>query len=253
MESFDRPDSSPALRREDRLDSWKEIAVYLERDIRTVQRWERREGLPVHRHLHDRLSSVYASKSELDQWRARRAPEIPGNDSDQATGETSAQLVAFLSKLWNRMTPAWWAGVFTALAALIIVAVYVSWRQPPSRLARLTYEGDKLFAHDTRNAVVWSLPITHLLTSLDNSPGYITDADGSKEVLAATTHDGEPPSGVRSGQINYLTSGGKRLWQFALNDNLRFGRREFGPPWPIDAWKLFEAAGGIRVAVAAHD
>jgi hypothetical protein len=32
-----------------RLDSWKEIAAYLGRSIRTVQRWEREEGLPVHR------------------------------------------------------------------------------------------------------------------------------------------------------------------------------------------------------------
>ena len=34
---------------EPRLDSWKEIASYLGRGIRTVQRWEREEGLPVHR------------------------------------------------------------------------------------------------------------------------------------------------------------------------------------------------------------
>ena len=35
---------------EDRLDSWKEIAAYLNRGVRTVRRWEREEGLPVHRH-----------------------------------------------------------------------------------------------------------------------------------------------------------------------------------------------------------
>lgn len=34
----------------DRLDSWKEIAVYLDRALRTVQRWEKDHGLPVHRH-----------------------------------------------------------------------------------------------------------------------------------------------------------------------------------------------------------
>jgi Tol biopolymer transport system component len=53
---------------EDRLDSWKEIAVYLNRDVTTVQRWEKREGMPVHRHLHDRMGSVYASRAELDAW-----------------------------------------------------------------------------------------------------------------------------------------------------------------------------------------
>jgi len=57
----------------DRLDSWKEIAAYLSRDVTTVQRWEKREGMPVHRHQHDRMGSVYAFSSELDSWvRGRR-------------------------------------------------------------------------------------------------------------------------------------------------------------------------------------
>src|SRR5262245_11203882 len=58
---------------DDRLDSWKEIAAYLKRDITTVQRWEKREGMPVRRHLHDKLGSVYAFRSELDQWTRSRA------------------------------------------------------------------------------------------------------------------------------------------------------------------------------------
>lgn len=51
-----------------RLDSWKEIAAHLHRDVTTVQRWEKREGMPVHRHQHDRMGSVYAFSSELDAW-----------------------------------------------------------------------------------------------------------------------------------------------------------------------------------------
>ena len=53
---------------DDRLDSWKEIAAYLKRDVTTVRRWEKREGLPVHRHLHARRDSVYGYRSELDAW-----------------------------------------------------------------------------------------------------------------------------------------------------------------------------------------
>lgn len=60
---------------EDRLDSWKEIAAYLNRDVTTVQRWEKREGMPVHRHLHDKLGSVYASRAELDAWGRSRKPQ----------------------------------------------------------------------------------------------------------------------------------------------------------------------------------
>jgi Tol biopolymer transport system component len=57
---------------DDRLDSWKEIAAYLRRDVTTVQRWERREGMPVRRHTHDKLGSVYAFRSELDAWKRKR-------------------------------------------------------------------------------------------------------------------------------------------------------------------------------------
>lgn len=52
----------------DRLDSWKEIAVYLKRDVRTVQRWEKTENLPVHRHLHEKQGTVYAFKSKIGAW-----------------------------------------------------------------------------------------------------------------------------------------------------------------------------------------
>jgi hypothetical protein len=64
--------SLPSEGSADRLDSWKNIAVYLKRDVSTVQRWERREGMPVHRHLHDKLGSVYAFRSELDVWSQSR-------------------------------------------------------------------------------------------------------------------------------------------------------------------------------------
>jgi Tol biopolymer transport system component len=53
---------------EDRLDSWKEIAAYLGRGIRTVQRWEREEGLPVHRLAHEKRGSIYARREELAAW-----------------------------------------------------------------------------------------------------------------------------------------------------------------------------------------
>lgn len=59
---------NPMDTREDRLDSWKEIAVHFGRTVRTVQRWEDGCGMPVHRHGHRESSSVYAFRSELDAW-----------------------------------------------------------------------------------------------------------------------------------------------------------------------------------------
>src|SRR5436309_7810584 len=91
---------------EDRLDSWKEIAAYLNRDVTTVQRWEKWEGMPVHRHLHDRMGSVFASRAELDAWvRSRnvRAGQDNGKDvhplnilvSDAAPQSADSELRTF--------------------------------------------------------------------------------------------------------------------------------------------------------------
>jgi tetratricopeptide (TPR) repeat protein len=55
-----------------RLDSWKEIATFFRREVRTVQLWEKHELLPVHRHLHRKVGTVYAYKSELRDWWKQR-------------------------------------------------------------------------------------------------------------------------------------------------------------------------------------
>jgi serine/threonine-protein kinase len=55
------------------LNSWKEIASYLNRDIRTLQRWERSKDLPIHRLPGGDKPAVYALKSELDAWLRSRA------------------------------------------------------------------------------------------------------------------------------------------------------------------------------------
>src|SRR6266480_8107887 len=68
-----RPEGSPLP--EKKLVSWKEIAAHLGREVRTVQRWEKTENLPVHRHEHQKKSTVYAFTSELDDWRKNRQPK----------------------------------------------------------------------------------------------------------------------------------------------------------------------------------
>src|SRR3990170_7792500 len=57
---------------EKQLESWKEIAAYLKRDVRTVIRWEKSEGLPVHRQMHQARGSVFAYPSELEAWKRGR-------------------------------------------------------------------------------------------------------------------------------------------------------------------------------------
>ncbi len=63
--------SQPAV--SGQLDSWKEIATFFARTVRTVQRWESAEDLPVYHHIHVKRSSVYALESELLAWRDARS------------------------------------------------------------------------------------------------------------------------------------------------------------------------------------
>jgi TolB-like protein/Flp pilus assembly protein TadD len=69
-----------------RLESWKEIAAYLGRDVTTARRWEKQERLPVYRLQHSKLGSIYAYSLELDAWRDRQklagASDAPAAEAD---------------------------------------------------------------------------------------------------------------------------------------------------------------------------
>ena len=66
------------------LQSWKEIAAYLERETRTARRWEKTQGLPVRRHGDSSRASVYAYRSELDAWRAAGKPKVAIEQTETA-------------------------------------------------------------------------------------------------------------------------------------------------------------------------
>ena len=85
---LDHPDETTS----DRLDSWKDVAAYLQRDVSTVQRWEKREAMPVHRHVHEKQGTVYAFRLELDAWwrgRGGRLSQQEDSESGQSTGGAS--------------------------------------------------------------------------------------------------------------------------------------------------------------------
>jgi Tol biopolymer transport system component len=108
----DRPEMG-----DERLDSWKEIAGYLKRDVTTVQRWEKREGMPVHRHLHDKLGSVYAYRSELDAWTQSRNVGLTrdeGNSNEPVAQAGGTSVPARTARSWT-----------AAFAAMVVVLVCV--------------------------------------------------------------------------------------------------------------------------------
>ena len=81
---------------DDRLNSWKQIASVLNREVRTVQMWEKHEGLPIHRHFHNRRSTVFASRAEIESW-ARRRTEI------RMPGKAVGSAQKFVSPHCNRI------------------------------------------------------------------------------------------------------------------------------------------------------
>jgi TolB-like protein/Tfp pilus assembly protein PilF len=119
--SLEMPSSEKAS--VERLDSWKEIATYLNRDVTTVQRWEKREGMPVHRHLHDKRGSVYALTSELDSWRGSRKPVGEGVETESSPVGQEAEPLQEERSATLRRYRATIAGV--ALAGLLVAGYFL--------------------------------------------------------------------------------------------------------------------------------
>ena len=93
-----------------RLDSWKEIALYVRREVRTVQRWEKRERMPVHRHIHPNGSTVYAFREEIDAWLMgrRKAPPPGSSPNSERRRETGPKVTV---TQWAQPAPKVWFAI----------------------------------------------------------------------------------------------------------------------------------------------
>jgi Tol biopolymer transport system component len=179
---------------EDRLDSWKEIAAYLKRDVTTVQRWEKREGMPVHRHLHDRMGSVYASRDELDEWvLGRNLPAAQENGTEVPTPNSPAQQGTAISSSLSR-----WKFVWPLAFVVVALAIAASfwfrrteyfWRNPiaDARFQTVTdFDGIEEAAAVSRDG--------HFVA-------FLSDRDGQMDVWVTQ---------LGSGQFHNLTHGSVR-------------------------------------------
>jgi eukaryotic-like serine/threonine-protein kinase len=139
-------------RSDDRLESWKDIAAHFKRGVTTVQRWEKREDMPVHRHVHDRAGSVFAYRSELNQWWDGRKARLEQEERPDASvvDERSSRVASPVR--WA--SPAT-AGIAVAAVALIVIAFSPLGRPPPG--------------HDGR-PVRFIVPAPHD-TTIDSVPG----------------------------------------------------------------------------------
>ncbi len=149
---------------ESRLDSWKEIALYLHRDVTTVQRWEKLEGMPIHRHQHHKRGSVYALSSELDAWRQSRKLRL-----DEAQ-ETVLEAPADPDGQETTVPPGrrW----FVLSAAAVVFAA----------LLMLAYVAARSRARDASRPKIRSLAVLPL-QNLSGDPSQDFIADGMTEEL----------------------------------------------------------------------
>ena len=169
---------------EDRLDSWKEIAAYLKRDVTTVQRWEKREGMPVHRHLHDRMGSVYASRAELDAWTRSRnlqPAQENGNDATSPDPPTTAPPATPTSLTrWTLVLPlAAAAGALAIGVGLWLQRTEYFWRNPiaDARFQTVTdFDGLEQAAAVSRDG--------HFVA-------FLSDRDGQMDVWVTQVGSGE--------------------------------------------------------------
>jgi TolB-like protein len=108
-----RQEAATVEERGERLESWKKIAAHLKRDVRTVQRWEQSNGLPIHRHQRAQRALPYAYTKELDAWWARQSD---GADSPVAAGIPRAAMVRK------------WLLAAAAAVLLIVGSTLAAWR-----------------------------------------------------------------------------------------------------------------------------
>jgi len=111
------PSGSSHNSAEGRLDSWKEIAAYLRREVRTVQRWEKSANLPVHRLQLEKQSAIYAYKSELDAWYSDRRPTLESNGADSEGTEVPT--------FFERLRQPWIAAGVAALLLIVSGGAYL--------------------------------------------------------------------------------------------------------------------------------
>ncbi len=102
------------------FNGWKEIANYLGRGVRTVQRWERLNGLPVHRPAGKQRAAVFALKLELDAWLSHAWQQTPEADPQllRVRLEQLEQECARLRAMVSNKLPAFAAGFASTVLAV---------------------------------------------------------------------------------------------------------------------------------------
>ena len=229
-----------------RLDSWKAIAAYLQRDESTVRRWEHDLGLPVRRILDGRGASVFAYVSEIDAWLKTRPSSSPAKTRLSASDEPRRTAVP--ASRWR---------LGAAVAALAVVAVVIDWRmvQPSASDAGLTIKVERtaFAAMDAAGHERWryTFPGERIETPPIH-PSLIVTGSKPEIVAAASWRVSLAGDTVKSGQVLSFTTRGRLAHTFAFDDHLTFDATVYEQPWGITDVGVEDGRSGRRIAVATH-
>lgn len=219
-----------------RLASWKEIAAYLRREVRTVIRWEKERGLPVHRVPGGQGGSVFAFADELDQWAAGELKKEP----PQASPAPARRARRFL-------IPA----ALLTLAVAASVGVALGWTRRD--LAGIAVSESGIEGRDAAGRTSWTFPLRERALYLPRRQHQLIDVTGDGRVDAIVTVPLQPtPDVAQRGVLYALTATGQPLWERAIDMRLRFGAGEFDAPWQPDDLLAFTNGGEPLVAWAVH-
>lgn len=238
----------------DRLDSWKAIAEYLHRDIRTLRRWER-QGLPVQRVPGGRGHSVFAYRSEIDEWL-----QSAGEKAGTADPVPVAAVTAVAPEPKPAPAPPPRMSWRLLAAVIVVIAGVVTWRvrAPSAAEENLSIVADHtgIVATSASGRDLWryEFPATDL-TTMPLAEPRVQHVGGERPGVFVTSSfssrrsDGMPTSGV----LHWFTPDGRLLRTFSFADRWVFGNaRAFTEPWAITNMRATEAGGQWRIAVAAH-
>lgn len=272
------PGQSPQIPRQN---GWKDIANHLGKGVRTVQRWEKVYGLPVHRIGGDGGEIVYAYRHEVDAWlaeseRARagdarsKRPTGPERDeADAATGGTRIDGHEIARPATRHTRPAPPRLLLAASALLVIVLAALGWLASVRTTARpwtstphatglatsWRFEYDRLKVLDAEGRVSWTYPVDPLWAQgwLEPArPGWLApvvivdlDGDGPREVLLSV-----PYRWPRGRRLVCLNADGTTRWTREPDDRQRFGEEWYSGPWTSSDFKVSPRPDGTSVVWA---
>ena len=230
---------SSKLKRKRMLSTWKEIADYLDCDIRTCRRWEGKYGLPVHRIDETSNARVYAYENEIDQWLNRNS------DSKRKYKRSSKPLI--LKKI---------SYVFLLLIPTVFIYLFLIQKKDVPQPVNFRLDKSTLIILDEKNKEIgrFDTEVKNLISEnfyrdrfqirqrkngVELIPYIIIsdlDQDNKKEILISIQTVNE----FGEGDLICLDSKGNMLWNFETGKELKFGNKVYSNDYKIFGFETID-------------